>query len=303
MSKNLQGIIWMLAGCLGSAIMFAIVRHITESMNPYQALFLRNLFALFLFIPWVIKTGFKNSFKTGNLKLNMVRAVIGYVAMMFLFIAISENVPLTTVTAISFVAPIIAIIMAMIILKEKSNVRKWIAVFLGFFGAMIVLRPGMEGFNSYAWLVFAATFLWGNVAVIIKIITRTDTATQVTYYMAVTMTILAMPLAIIYWENFSYDLIWWFIALGLVSNIFQIALSKAFSLAEISIVQPIDFSRIIFIAIISYFAFGEVIDGWTLIGSIIIMSGVVYTAIYEARTRRRRKKRISKHEAALEAID
>jgi drug/metabolite transporter (DMT)-like permease len=72
--------------------------------------------------------------------------------------------------------------------------------------------------------------------------------------------------------------IFWLFMLGLFSNLSHLSMSKSYSKADLNIVQPFDFTRLIFISIISYFAFDEVIDGYSALGAIIIMAGTIFVA-------------------------
>lgn len=291
MSKYLRGVIWMLLSCLTAAIMVNIVRYLSFSMHPFAIVFYRNAFSLLLFLPWFLRKG-RKVLKTSRIKIYFMRGFIGLSAMFLWFYSLTV-VPLAMATALSFTAPLLSVILAIYFMKEKSDNHKWAALIVGFIGTLIILRPGTEDFNPHAMIVLCATIFWALSGLIIKSLTRTDSPWMVAFYMVLVMTPMSFPFALNYIDPLTLKDIAWLFALGLIGNIFQIAISYAIWLSDFSSIMPFDFTRLIFVAIISYFAFGEVVDLWTLIGAIVIMCSAVYAVHYESKL-----DRVKKNEAA-----
>lgn len=105
--------------------------------------------------------------------------------------------------------------------------------------------------------------------------TKTEKPQTIVAYMSFIMFVCSIPFAWPYMKTITLVDFLWFSALGAVSNLLHIAISSAYSKADLSHVQPFDFTRLIFTAIISYFAFGEIIDVWVIIGSLVILCGVI----------------------------
>ena len=100
---------------------------------------------------------------------------------------------------------------------------------------------------------------------------------------------MSIPFAVPYYQDLGLIEVVLFIFLGLVSNLTHIYISLSYSKADLSVVQPFDFSRLIFTSLIAYFVFEEVIDLWVVIGSIVILSGVFVAAP------KRKKKIVTDH--------
>ena len=97
---------------------------------------------LIIFLPLVARNGI-SSLKSNNIKLQTFRAIVGSVAMLCMFYGLSIT-ELAKATALMFTVPIFATILAILFLKEIVGIRRWLAMIVGFTGAVIVLRPDVE---------------------------------------------------------------------------------------------------------------------------------------------------------------
>lgn len=241
----------------------------------------RNFFGLMFFLPQILHD-YKKVFATNNLNLHIFRGVNGLASMMIWFHVVS-TLPLSEAVSISFIIPIITTIAAIIFLKEKVKANSWIACFIGFIGILIILRPGFKTFNPAYFYSFASVILWVISNILIKIMTKTEKPQTIVAYMSFVMLICSIPFAMPYMQPINFTNFMWFALLGAVSNVLHIFISSAYSKADLSYVQPFDFTRLIFTAIISYFAFGEIIDFWVIIGSLVILCGVIIVMPREQR--------------------
>ena len=119
------------------------------------------------------------SLKSNNVKLQSYRAVIGSIAMLCMFYGLSIT-ELAKATALMFTVPIFATILAIIFLKEIVGIRRWLAMCVGFIGALIVLRPDVElGFGPL--LILCASLMWSSSMLMAKKLTQTDTTVSITF--------------------------------------------------------------------------------------------------------------------------
>ena len=108
--------------------------------------------------------------------------------------------------------------------------------------------------------------------------TDTDKPETIVAYMSFIMLVLSIPLGIMHPASMNFSDIFWLAMLGLFSNLSHMAMSTAYSKVDLSVVQPFDFTRLIFTSIISYFAFGESLDFWSGFGALIILFGTIFVA-------------------------
>lgn len=285
LSPKNRGIAWMILQCFGAAIMLCIVRHTAETLPSTVVVFYRNLFGLLWLLPWFWMRG-RHTTKKPRWRLYIIRGSIGLLAMQVWFYAIVV-VPLPLATALSFTSPLISAILAILIYKEKGSTSMWVAMLVGFGGTLLILRPGTEAFDWNALWVMATATLWSVSGLIIKSLIRTDSPTAVVFFVGVVMTPLSFPFLFLNWQVPVGNEWLWLIALGLISTLFQIALSMAIASTDLVHILPFDFTRLLFVSIFAYFFFDEILDGWTLFGSLIIIASTVAATSHESRKAKR----------------
>jgi drug/metabolite transporter (DMT)-like permease len=270
---DLQGILYTIASCFFASLLITLVRYLSQDFHIFFIVMVRNLCGLLLFVPQIIKTR-QNLFATKRPFMHIYRGLNGLASMMVWFYVVSV-LPLSEAVSVSFIIPIITTLAAIYFLKEKVKANSWSALFIGLLGILIILRPGFKEFNHAYIFSFISVILWVISNIIIKIMTRTEKPQTIVINMSLVMFVASIPFALPYLEAISFKNILWFIALGLISNLTHTCISNAYGKTDLALVQPFDFTRLIFTTIISYFVFGEVIDFWVIVGSLVILAGVV----------------------------
>ncbi len=273
LSNNSQGIVYAIMSCFLASVLIALVRHLSAEFHIFFIVMVRNFFGLLFFLPQIARN-YKKVLHTKKPRLHLFRGVNGLVSMMLWFHVVTV-LPLSEAVSISFIIPIITTVVAVIFLKEKVKSHTWIASLVGFVGILVILRPGFKEFNNAYFYSFASVILWVASNIVIKVMTKTEKPQTIVAYMSFVMLVCSIPFALPHLQFIDFHNLLWFALLGLVSNLLHIFISSAYSKADLSYVQPFDFTRLIFTAIISYFAFGEIIDVWIVLGSLIILAGVL----------------------------
>jgi len=284
MNNKTKAILWMLYACFGAALMTIFVKILSTKISVFQMVFFRNIIALIMFIPWIMRHGDAwhdiTHVKTAQYKIYLLRAINGFVVMNLYFYVLTI-VPLTVVASLSFISPIVTALLAIVFFGERYGVHRWFALIMGFVGVLIIIRPGTEDFDINSLWVLVIASMWSIAGIIIKFASKNDEPTKIVFYMVFMMTPLSIPMAYLDWQPVPTEAIPYILALGIVSNIFQVALSRAISLTDFSTILPYDFSRLIYVTILSYFIFDEIIDFPTAVGAVIIMSSAVYASYRE----------------------
>jgi drug/metabolite transporter (DMT)-like permease len=207
---------------------------------------------------------------------------------MFCWFSALVTLPLAEAIALGFTQPLFATVLAVLLLGEVVRLRRWTATVIGFLGAMIILRPGLEEVTSAHLLVLLSSATGAITSVVVKRLTRTeDPNTIVTY-----MTLLATPLALLaalpgwIWPDAASWL--WLVALGLLGTVGHQAVTRAIGCLDASLVASLDFIRLPMAAALAWLAFGEIPDIWTWIGGAMIAAASVYIARREAQLARLR---------------
>lgn len=277
----IRGALWMIAASAFFSLLTALIRHVSGGLHPFEIAFFRNLFGLAFILPWLLGAGI-GGLRTRRFHLHMLRATVGLVAMLSWFTAISM-MPIAELTALSFTAPLFATAGAALFLGEKVRIRRWAAIIVGFAGAMIVLRPGVETLSLPAGLALVASACMGVAALTIKALSRTEPANAVVLYMVLLLTPMSLVPALLVWTWPEPELWLWLVAMGLIGTLGHMALVRSFRATDLSAVLPFDFSRLIFTALLGLVLFDERPDTWTWVGAVVIFAATLYTAHREAR--------------------
>lgn len=141
-------------------LMDAIAKYMatTEAMSPAQVTFYRFFFQLVCILPLAVFTG-AAIFRPKRPWMNLLRGVLHAAASLMFFAAV-KYMPLADVFAIYFVEPFMLTMMSAIFLREKVGWRRWLAIVVGFSGAMIVIQPSYAIFGWTALLPVACAFLF-----------------------------------------------------------------------------------------------------------------------------------------------
>lgn len=280
-SNPVRGALWILLSCACFSLIAVLVRHVSSALHPFEIVFFRNLFGLAFMLPWFLNHG-RASLRTGRPMLHGFRALSGVGAMLCWFTAITL-MPLAEATALSFVAPLFVTAGAAMFLREQVGVRRWSAIIFGFAGAMIILRPGAGTIAMPALLVLLGACFMATTMLLVKTLSRQDPPGTIVLYMGLLITPISAIPAVFVWQAPSAPDLAWLIAIGLFGTIGHIAIVRAFAVADVAAVMPVNFSRLIFAALLGYLIFGEQPDVWMWIGAGVIFAATVFTAYREAR--------------------
>ncbi len=283
-----RGIILMLLSTLGFSTMHVLIRHLAASLDPIQIVFFRNFFGLVVFLPWFLRHGLA-PLRTNQLKLHALRAGLNVCAMAAFFYALGMT-PLARVTALSFTAPLFAAILSVLVLGEVFRLRRWTATLCGFLGTLVILRPGFAEIDLGSLLALGAALLWGCTLIVIKVLTRTESAMTITSYMNILLMLLSLVPALLVWRTPEGAQWFWLLAIGVLGTLAQVAITQSLKEADTGAVMPFDFFKLIWVAIMGYLFFAEVPGLFVWLGGTIVFASASYIAIRENRLARERRR-------------
>ena len=284
-SNALKGIGFMVLACVFFGAMHVGVRHVTQSIHPFEAAFFRNFFGLLVLAPSFITHGLR-PLRTQRFGLHCVRAALNVVAMLSFFYALSIT-PVVLVQALAFTSPLFTAVLAILLLGERVRARRLTAIVIGFAGTALIIRPGVQPFEFGSALVLASAAVWGYVVVLIKSLSRTDSAVTITAYMVLLMSPMTLVCALFVWTWPSGGELAVLVGIGIAGTLAQMLMTQSLRLAETSVVLPFDFTKLVWSAFFAWLLFGELIDTWTLAGALVIFSGGLYVAYRERQLARR----------------
>ena len=279
MPKNLFAILLILISVFFGSTMGALMKLAQTDLNVYSAGFLRFFLGLLIIIPYILKSKFK-VYKTKNFKVHLIRASLNLPAMLLGFAALTI-VPFEKISALHFIVPFIVTILAVIFLKEKIHLYRISALFIGFIGMLVILRPGIIDVSIGIQMALLSSFIWAIVIIITKKLTESDSAITILTYQYTFMTFLSFVLVLFFWSIPSLSSLIYIFLAACSGTILHIALNHAYKLVDVSMTQPFSFLGLVVASLYGYFLFNEIPDMFTWIGSLIIFIGVTLIAYRE----------------------
>lgn len=273
MSKNFKAIMLALIASFCAVLMSVFLKLAQEDSNVFTVGFLRFFFGLLLITPIIIQSNFK-IYNTINFKLHILRCIINVPMMIFGFAALTY-IPLEQIKAIGFLSPILVVILSVIFLGERIYLIRTFSLILGFIGTLIILRPGFIEINIGVYMVLTSALLWSCVIIITKFMSKNDSAMTILTFQYTFVTLFTLPLAIIYWNNPSFISLIYTLLAAIVGTVLHLCINNAYKLSDLSIIQPVWFTQLVFASFLGFIIFGSLPDFFTWIGAILVFISVL----------------------------
>ncbi|WP_372756645.1 DMT family transporter [Mariniflexile sp.] len=270
---------FMILSTLAFAIMNIIVKYL-NNVNTYQIVFFRSLGSLFFTFGYLLKNkipliGNKN-------KLLILRSLVGATSMLFFFMSV-KYLSVGTAVSLRYTAPIFAAILAVFILKEQIRPFQWVFFVISFIGVLVLKGIDSQVDTTGLILVLIAAILSGLVYIMINQIGQSEHPVVVVNYFMITAMILGGVLSIGNWKN-PVGMEWvLLLSLGVFGYFGQIYMTKAFQMASTNIIAPLKYVEVVFTVILGATLFNEVYTFWSLLGMVLIISGLVLNVWYKGR--------------------
>lgn len=286
-SDNLRGIILMVAAMAGFAAEDMFIKFAAADLPAGLILLAIGLIGGTVFAGMARVQG-QRTFARTALHPAVIGRNLGEVLGTFGFVTALTLAPLSTVSAVAQAMPLFVTMGAALFLGEAVGWRRWTAIVVGFAGVVLIVRPGMEGFDpNVLWAVLAVIGLGGRDLFTRRIPAAISTAQLSVWGFLSVAALGAVMLAITggsQWPTLAQaGYIGGALAFGIGA---YWALTKANRLGEMSVITPFRYSRLIFALLIGILIFGESPDVITLSGAALIIGSGLYTFARErARTR------------------
>jgi drug/metabolite transporter (DMT)-like permease len=278
----LLGVAFRVGGATSFAFMAAMIKlgHARGVSTPELA-FYRFAFGLPPLLAWMAWTGTFDAWRTARPMAHAVRAVLGLGTMLLAFSALAY-LPLAESTTIGFAAPLFAVALSALVLKERVGPHRWSAVAIGFIGVLVVMRPEGSGLPTIGLLLAVGSALGVAVVTIaIRQIGRTESAqTTVLWFSLLSMIALALVMPA---YARVHDFKTWAIlaALGLFGGIGQLLMTSSLRSAPVPVVVPFDYSQLLWAVLLGWWIFDNHPPATTWAGAGVIIASGLYTLYRE----------------------
>ena len=282
LNENLLGAALMTCCVLAYVLNDAVMKLLFADIDFFQAIFLRGLVSLppLLILAFMTKT-LLQKYSTKNQRLVIIR-ILAEIGTTVTFLTALKHMPLANVTAILQSLPLAITMAAAIFLGEPVGWRRWSAICVGFTGVLIIIRPGLAGFNSYSLLALAAVIL----LTVREISTRQldNKIPTVTVALSTTLGITAFAALMLIgteWADINFASWSLIIAAAAAVTVATLLSVVAMRTGDIGFVSPFRYTSLIGAIGLGILLFGEWPDGVTLLGAAIIAFAGIYSLYRE----------------------
>jgi len=280
-SGNLYSIYAMLLAVFMFALMDTAMKLLAARYPALQVAALRAICSLPLIAAYVAWRGaFKGMFQV-RWPMHVLRGVLG-ILMLALFAFGLKKLSLAEAYSIFFIAPALITAMSVLLLKERVNLARWVAIGVGMCGVLVVLRPSGAGFLTIGGLsVLAAAACYAVSAITVRVLARTDRSEHTVFWLIVFIALGAGLLAAPGWVPIPAAEIPLLCGLAVSGFIGQLAITEAFSRGEASSVAPFEYSALAWGVGLDWLLWRALPDSWTLVGAAIIIGSGLYLIRHE----------------------
>ena len=243
-----------------SVCAFSLMDAIVKWSDAYpvgQVLFFRGfcgMIPIFFMIP---RERYFDFYKTNRPFLHFKRCIAGLIAIVAIFIAL-RKLPLATVVSISFAAPIFTTILSIFFLKEKVGIYRWLAVFVGFIGIIIISEPGFSSLNLY--YLYPIIFCLGlsYVAIAIRQLSSTEPVWLIGFYFSFSIMIISFFTFSQGWILPNLKDLFLLSMVGVLGGLANLWLTQSYKLSEVTLVTPLKYLALVFGIIFGYLFWDEI---------------------------------------------
>ena len=258
-SPNIRGVGFLLLGMLIFSLQDIAVKWIGGDYSVLEIVTFRSLIALPLTLLFFRYEGGQGLPTTQRHKLEYVRGLFYFLSYTTHFMGLAA-LPLAEIAAIKFSGPLMITLLSVVILGEKVGPRRWLALLVGFMGVLLIVRPGLAGFNMGSIFILISVLFYALAAILTRKLQTTDSSATMSYYSSLVYlmaTFILAPLIIFVGDipnahpsiAFLFhawtmpSLLDWVImsGLGLVWAGGMYCLARAYSLALASIMAPFEY--------------------------------------------------------------
>jgi len=283
MSAALRAALWMAGTLLSFSTMAIAVRELLDTMGTFEVLFFRSLISLLMVLAFVPRYGM-GALRTHRIGLHVVRNLFHF-AGQFAWVYAIAFLPLATVFAIEFTMPVWTAVLAALLLGERLNAGRVVMLVLGLAGVLIILRPGFAFIHPAALVMLGGSVAFATTMIATKRLSSTDSPLVVLFYMSVIQLPLGLIPALPDWVTPTLADLPWVLGVGVAGYSAHYCMTRAFRLADATLVVPLDFLRLPLIALVGALFYDEPIQLATMLGAVVIFAGTYYSVSRESRAR------------------
>ena len=275
---------WMTGTLLSFTVVAVSVRALAGALSPFEMMSFRSASGLAALLALMTaRPALRGDLSLRRLRLHAVRNTLHFASQIGWTVAVTL-LPLATVFALEFTMPAWVALLAVLALGERMTASRVGAIVICFLGVLVIVRPGLGGFQPAALIALGTAFAFALVAICTKKLVTTESTFAILFW----MNLMQLPMNFAGSDPlFVTRLEWWMalplLGIGIAGLTTHFCLTNAFRHGDASVVIPLDFLRVPFIAMIGALFYAEALDGLVFAGGGLILAGIVWNLRSETR--------------------
>ena len=256
-------ILQLLVSCFLFSVLAALIKYNASFIHPTEQAFFRNLFGIFLLLPFFLRQNKLVNFKS-NYRLLFLRGFFGGITMILIFYAYTL-IPLSQAMAISFSTPLFIYFGGIFFLKENTDKQKTFYMLLGFVLTLVIIRPDLK-LQIGSIFAIISSITHAIAGLIVKKLSETENVLTLMFSLVLIMTPITFLPSLYVWDTPSNFFVFFLlIIIATTATLGNFFWTKAISLTTLTNLMPFDFSKLIFATILGVIFFDEKIDLITIL--------------------------------------
>lgn len=280
-NATLAGIVMMLLGILLFSLNDVMGKWLVATYTVGQVLLLRSAAALLVIAPFVVKQGIRRTLRPERPGLQMLRVALGSCEVALFYWAVSY-LPLADTMTLWLAAPVWAVVLAALLLGERVDAGRWLAVVAGFVGVAVALNPSGQSLSLPALIALVGSLSFAAMMITGRQLRGTPDVTLVAWQTlgALLMGVALLPFG---WVTPSLADAALLALLGIVAMVAHLCVTRSLKLAEASVVVPYQYTLIVWALVFGWLVFGDWPTPAMLLGAALIIAAGMALLVLERR--------------------
>ena len=298
-NSNLKGIGFLLLAMLIGSLQAVAVKWIGGNYSVLEIVTFRSLVALPITILFFRLEGGKGLPTTSQPKLQVVRGIFLFLSYTTFMMGLAA-LPLADIESIRFSGPMMITILSVFMLREKVELRRWLALIVGFAGILLIVKPGSTNFNEGSLFVLISVLFYALTVILTRKMNATDSSATMAYFSSWVYLIAAFitsPIAAAVGEipnahpSIAFLFHTWTIptafdlfimsGLGLVWAGWAYFMTRAYSVAQASVIAPFEYASLPIGVMWGFLFWREIPAGTTIAGAVLTLLSGLYILVQE----------------------
>ena len=268
--------------------MSTLIKAAGKDIPAGQITFLRSAFAMVPILAFLAMHGqLRDAFRTNDIFGHFKRGFVGILSMGFGFYGL-VHLPLPESIALGYALPLMAVVVAAIVLKERVGVYRWTAVLVGLLGVAVISWPRLTlfrsgGLGSAEAMGVLAMLAFGVLGSCAMKLVQTERTSTIVLYFSLFASIFSLGTLPFGWAALGWQALCLMALAGFCGGVAQLLLTSSYRYADVSTIAPFEYISIVLGLIVGYFLFGDIPTGPMLVGTAIVVSAGIFVIFREHR--------------------